>query len=360
MNATLYCTRPVALADIRAAATGWDVRASLGGEELASLVSPHGRVSLTSMPAREIAQHLHGLRGYVASSCTIYDETLEQRVDNVVQVIGFVIDVDDVDSVDRLIFALAAQGGAMLFDGTSFISQDRKMLAGPGEDQLTPPDAERVLRRTWALAAVAMRAYMEDPHATDAERRIRELRDWVAAAPLDDELEPAERAVLDAPRGSLTQRQQVDGSWRSEGVIVLAWALGAGEIPNHESQGDPFEASRAVGFLGSAPANVTLRPFEDIEREARRALGIHWRMREFSLRRQPVDFEKFSRECWFGGFDVTGIPLAEGDLAIGGAPITRAADREIAMSHSIAMERHRALNWLAGANEIYSEVDTST
>lgn len=360
MNATLYCTRPLSFADVRAAASGWDVRAGSGREELATLTSPRGRVTLSSMPARELAQHLAGLKGYVASTCTVHDETFEQRVDNVAQVIGWMIDCDDVESLDRLIFDLAARGGAMLFDGASFISHERKLLAGPGEDQLEPPTPERVLRRAWALAAVAMRAYLEDPRATKAEEQLRELRAFIAAVRLDDELEPDERALLDAPRGTLTQQQQVEGSWRSEGVVVLAWALGGAVLPDHETQGDPFEASRSVGFLGSGPGSVTLRSPEELDREGRRALGIHWRLREFSLRKQPVDFEKFSREAWFGGFDLAGIPLAEGDLAVGGVPITRAKQQEIGMCHSIAMERHLAFNWLLGANPIYSEVDTST
>jgi hypothetical protein len=357
MNATIYCARKLSLADIRAAATAWQVRAASAAEELATLESSHGNIKLTSMPESEIPGHLAGLEGYVASSCTIHDESFGERVGAVVQVIGCLIEVDDVEIVDRLLFAIAARGRAMIFDGAAFISEQRELLAGPDDDELTPPTAERVLRRTLALAAVAMRAYLEAPNARDG---LAELRDWVAKEQLDDELEPNERAVINAARGMLSAQQQVDASWRSEGVVVLGWALGAGPLPNHETQGDPFEAARALGFLQTKMIEPALRTADEIEREGRRALGIHWRLREFSLRQEPVDFEKFSRESWFGGFDIGGIPLAEGDLAIRGVPITRAGSDDIGLCSSIARERHHAFNWLAGVNPIYSEVDTPT
>ncbi len=300
------------------------------------------------------------MRGYVEQSCTVHHDSFHERVDAVVQVLGCVFEVDDVADLDRVLFALAGAGRAFLFDGASFLSHERTLLAGPGEAQLEPPDAARVLRRAWALAAVAMRAYLEDPRARDAEARIRELRAWIGAVRLDDEHEPDEVALVDAPRGTLTPEQQANGSWRSEGVMVLAWALGAGALPDHETQGDPFDAARELGFLGPTPSRVALRPAEEIDREARRSLAIHWRLREASLRRKPVDFERFSRESWFGGFDLGDIPLAEGDLAIGGVPITRADELQVQICSSIAMERHHAFNWLLGTASVYSEVDTPT
>jgi len=87
---------------------------------------------------------------------------------------------------------------------------------------------------------------------------------------------------------------------------------------------------------------------------------VHWRLREFSLRRGTVDLERFARESWFGGFDLERIPLVAGDLAIGGVAIANADPNKVRACGSIAMERHQAINWLLGQCPVYSEVDTST
>src|SRR5688572_17339527 len=107
MNATLYCRRPLSFADIRDAATGWQVAKASGGEVLATLVSPKGRITLSSMPRPEISRHLEGLKGYVAANCSTFDDDFERRVDDTVQVVGWTIEAEDAESLDELIFALA-------------------------------------------------------------------------------------------------------------------------------------------------------------------------------------------------------------------------------------------------------------
>lgn len=73
-----------------------------------------------------------------------------------------------------------------------------------------------------------------------------------------------------------------------------------------------------------------------------------------------MDFVAFARTAWFGPLNIEGIALAESDLSVGGVPIARAAADAIRTASSIAIERHKAFNWLLGYDEIYSEVDTST
>jgi hypothetical protein len=71
------------------------------------------------------------------------------------------------------------------------------------------------------------------------------------------------------------------------------------------------------------------------------------------------DFAGFARTSWFGPLDLTGLPLAEGDLAIRGAPIDRADPGLFSAVHSAAQERHLAVNWLYGGPERYSDADVS-
>jgi hypothetical protein len=90
-------------------------------------------------------------------------------------------------------------------------------------------------------------------------------------------------------------------------------------------------------------------------------LMLHWRLRDFlHLRPQRMDFAAFSKECWFGSFDIGAFRLIDNDLAIGAAPIDEAGPDELSKVSSLAMERHLAINWLHGYSEVYSQTDTST
>jgi hypothetical protein len=93
---------------------------------------------------------------------------------------------------------------------------------------------------------------------------------------------------------------------------------------------------------------------------ANRLFALHWRLREFSLRPQPIAFVQFASKAWFGPLDLSGVAIADGDLAIDGIPIVKAPPARFRSCLSTLLERHLAINWLAGGNSIYSEVDVST
>ncbi len=259
-----------------------------------------------------------------------------------------------------------AELGALLVSGDEVLDATGRVLVTlpPEEDEhdVPPPDALRVRRRAQILAAVAARASMEQ--ALPEHGQLAPLWDWLDRHSLWDEAEPAERDLLRTDRGKLTERQVVDGSWRSEGLAVLAWALGVYELPAHDIQADPKAVTDAVGlFLDVLPPRVfrpALRSDEDLDWMHGRLLGLHWRLRDFSLRPTGMDFTRFAASCWFGSFDLTGIAVVELDLAIAGAPIARADVRSVRACSSIAVERHHAINWLRGYAREYSDVDTST
>jgi len=73
-----------------------------------------------------------------------------------------------------------------------------------------------------------------------------------------------------------------------------------------------------------------------------------------------MDFVEFSRNCWFGSFDIQQFRVIDGDLAIGQSAIIDASEEVFQRVLSTAMERHKAINWLMGDSDIYSETDTST
>jgi hypothetical protein len=221
-----------------------------------------------------------------------------------------------------------------------------------------------VLHRAWALASIAERGFIESGARPNADGALARLRAWIDVSGTRTELEPEERALVDAAFGYLHRQQVVDATWRCEGVAVLAWALGLADVPPHDEQADMEVLAAAIGFAPVAPDAATpepkLRRADELERAERRLLAIHWRLRELQVSPGPIDFVRFSQEAWFGDFDLFGIAVAERDLAVGGTPIARADDDLVRITSSIAGERHHAIAWVMGDDPLYSAVVTST
>ncbi len=235
------------------------------------------------------------------------------------------------------------------------------------EDEPQPPTPERVVRRAQALTAVSVRALLEqDDSADPGVEEFREaILNWIDAVGIGEELEPDEWEIVQRPVGRLEEQQQINATWRLEGLAVLAWALGRFELPPPDELVIPSDLAAAIGFLDEDAsrellANPTLRSSDELDWQAGRLLGLHWRLRDFTLRPEAMDFRAFARECWFGSFDLTGIPLIDNDLALGGVPLTAADPETFSKAYSAARERHLAINWLHGQARLYSQTETST
>jgi hypothetical protein len=229
-----------------------------------------------------------------------------------------------------------------------------------------PPTPLRVARRALAMCAVTCRASLERGAGNPtAEGIYAQLGPWLRGLDLESELEPHEAQLIAAPLGTLSPQQAINGTWLAEGLAVLAWALGRHELSAYDEGEDPPPLTDSLGFLNEddAPALLAsprLRPAAEIEAYAASVLTLHWRLRDFGLRPQPMDFAKFVREAKWGPLTLEGLRLADGDLAIGANPIAKAPADHVRYCQSIAQERHRAANWLLGYESVYSEVDTST
>lgn len=229
----------------------------------------------------------------------------------------------------------------------------------------TPPTAGRVMARAMVLATVACRGSIEQDAGSDEAEALREdLPAWLEHAGALREAEPGELALLNSPLGAVAPQAAIDASWRGEGLAVLAWALGRFELPPHDTLVDPKEAADSVGFFEEDAAELIaaarLRPAEELKRFAQRTFALHWRLREFSLRPAAMDFARAAYDAWFGPMTVDGLPLADGDLAVGGLPLAKAEPGDVLTWLSIAQERHQAANWLIGQGAVYSKVDTPT
>lgn len=227
------------------------------------------------------------------------------------------------------------------------------------DDPLEPLTAIRVARRALALASLTCRVDLEnDPDAEDFHGHVLK---WLESSTIRDELEPAEARIIAAPLRSLAPSDLVNASWRSEGLAVLAWALGQTDFPAHDAQARAAQLAMPMGFLEPSPLILRqpkLRSPDALSACASRMFAIHWRLRQYSLDQRPMDFAAFAQTAWFGPLDVSGLPFVENDLAVHGVALSKAADWKIILS--IAMERHQAANWLVGRDAVYSAVGTDT
>jgi hypothetical protein len=163
----------------------------------------------------------------------------------------------------------------------------------------------------------------------------------------------------------LDERDQVNSTWRLEGLVVLAWALRRFEMPPHDQLVELNPLWKSLGFLDakaakSLLAKPTLRPRQEISTLRNRLFALHWRLRNFHIKPEVMDFADFARTCWFGPLDVTGLPLIKGDLALRGHRLDRAPPDLLSSAHSAAQERHQAANWLWEGPERYSEASVAT
>lgn len=230
-----------------------------------------------------------------------------------------------------------------------------------------PPLAVKVARRALALTAVAARATLElDAEQLDSPEELRKrLTAWLESLDIGDELEPQEWKVLQRPVGTLEQQDFINAMWRVEGLAVLAWALGLCEMPPDDELVVPMELYGSLGFLDTEAARAILaspelRPAAELEEMRIHLLMLHWRIRDYSIKPEAMDFVAFSQNCWIGSFDISRFRIIDRDLAVGDTALHDADDERKSIVASLAMERHLAINWLSGYSAVYSETDTGT
>jgi hypothetical protein len=215
------------------------------------------------------------------------------------------------------------------------------------------------------LSAIVCRAAIEgDAGNPEAEEFAVNVRKWVHDIGIAEEAEAEEIVVLGLKLGGLSSRQRIDCSWRAEGLVVLAWALGKCELPTYDVGADPYPISRVLGFresrAESALAFPILRSAEEINDVADRLLSLHWRLRQYSLDKKPMNFEEFARTAYFGPLSLDGLRLVSHDIEIRGVPLCDASESVWREVLSITRERQQAANWLTGEESIYSEVTCDT
>lgn len=211
------------------------------------------------------------------------------------------------------------------------------------------------------LYAVASRASFEWAAPAEAGEEYRAaLLDWVAARRLDDELEPAERDLLDAPIGTPDARTFIPATWRAEGAAVLVWSLDRLVLPGVDRNvgigplGDVLYGERSAGDL-------QLRAADEITQLEAILYNLNWRVNHH--RRDPAPCDLCRTLIDYGDPPPDSGPIdygPDGDLLVGGLSFTAAPADRRATCTSIVLERRRAATWLCGDHPIYSQVEMDT
>ena len=155
----------------------------------------------------------------------------------------------------------------------------------------------------------------------------------------------------------------VDAVWRGEALGTLLWALQLTELPAYDQPFDP----QAVAALD--PADGELRDGEDIELERDSARLWHWRARTTDLQAagrlelppRYATFDQLIAATAMRGYEQGVLPAPlRGDFRAYGKVYRHLAPEQHAEAHSVALERHHALNWLCGAGATWDGVPLDT
>jgi hypothetical protein len=176
------------------------------------------------------------------------------------------------------------------------------------------------------------------------------------------------RALGDELRAALAKLPDedpavVDAVWRGEALGALLWALQLTELPPYD---EPFEPEEVAAIeLGDAK----LREDEEIELERESARLWHWRARTTELQAAgsvelPERYDTFDQliaATAYRGYEQGVLPAPmRGDFRARGQDYRHLTPEEHAEAHSIALERHHALNWLCGEGQSWDDVPLDT
>jgi hypothetical protein len=183
---------------------------------------------------------------------------------------------------------------------------------------------------------------------TDVLDRVRSLQTELRAA--------LDRLPSDDPT-------VVDAVWRGEALGTLLWALQLEELPSYDQAFDPDDVA------ATSLEEARLREPGEIALEQESARLWHWRARTTELQASgavelPERFATFDQliaATAMRGYEQGVLPAPiRGDFRAYDRVYRHLSAEQHAEAHSIAVERHHALNWLCGLGESWDDVPLDT
>ena len=234
------------------------------------------------------------------------------------------------------------------------------------DSQPLPPTPIEVVRRALILSGVVCRASLEN-HKDDKYRRqtAAEIHEWFDELALWPYLEargtadPSRRLRHNAARACAWPGRGSSRAWPSS-----SGALRRGDFPLHAEKVDAIAVTDSLAFLAPtlrillvAPA---LRPAEEIEAAREWFYDVHCTLRQFLYRNGDGHLAS-----WIGDYvNVLGLNpdevMAGKGLAFAGKPLAEADRDDLEDWEHVIREHHRALMWLEGDDEPYTELTVDT
>jgi hypothetical protein len=178
-----------------------------------------------------------------------------------------------------------------------------------------------------------------------------------------DALREEVRAALARVAAAPDDEQVVDAVWRGEALGTLLWALQLVELPPYDR---PFVPGEVVEV---STDDAELRPADQLELERETARLWHWRARTKELQESdgielPVRYATFDQliaATAMRGYEQGVLPAPlRGDFRAYGKIYRHLSPEQHAEAHSIAVERHHALNWACGHGSSWEDVPLDT
>jgi hypothetical protein len=253
-----------------------------------------------------------------------------------------------------------------------------------------PPEPGDVMKRALVLKYLVVKALATPPPEylaemmkkwSEQERRkfIHDFQNLYAAQieqlhriGLWDEMGQSERDFMQSAPTAATQQALLEITWLAESAVCLLWALGyVAELPPYDQEADPKEMNALPQqTLKLLVENATLLPADTIMKQRNFAELWHWRARTRLLQesgRMPSELPKgltigqiiqmtAAKAAEKGAF---AAPIGN-DFPAFQKPYRELTAEEFSRVTSIAMERHRAFNWLCGYAPGNKWADTPT
>lgn len=171
------------------------------------------------------------------------------------------------------------------------------------------------------------------------------------------------RAALEQVPSAGDDPEVVDAVWRGEAAGTLLWTLQLAELPAYDTPFD-FDEVASTELDGAA-----LRDGGEIELECQSARLWHWRARTSTLQAagglelpdRYANVDQLIAATAMRGYEQGVLPPPmRGDFGAYGKVYRHLAPEQQAEAHSIAVERHHALNWVCGLGSGWDDVPLDT
>ena len=237
-----------------------------------------------------------------------------------------------------------------------------------------PPGQDEIVERVLCIAVTAMLgavlANLRDGALDEegAARYATETHRWLRRENLVDSLSARERTLIAKPLEEWSEQDAGDAGWGNESAGVFLWAISAvDDLPPYDTRFETLPSP--VPLLAPTAdfrAAARLRPPEEIGRARNLAELWHWRSRtrlQHGGDRQAEggDPDAVARQSAALAHAEGSLPAPiDGDFPAYGKAYRELDDDEYSEVTAIALERHRAFNWLCGLSSDWDNVPTDT